>query len=175
MGGGGGGGSSQGTGDLGAGVLGRECEICQQSCPFPITVDSQCPHKVNQVHKRRSSPPLCSACFCSHLTVGVQTSVLPVCSTVRLEICLFVCLFLWATDGQTSRQTVKQRLTALLERLSRAPLNGKLLPLGFCTKGALLSSSRTIELFTESLDNLAAAAALKDVHTQVCTDQSSSS
>lgn len=176
------GGGGQGIGDSGAGVLGRECEICQQSCPFPITVDFQCPHKVNQVHNRRSFPPWSDGCFSllrlflfppDSWSPNVCVTCLQRCSSVpgQPQICLFVCLFLRVTDGQTSRQ-VKQRSTALLERLSRATLNGKLLPLVFCTKGALLSSSRTIELFTESLDNLAAAAALKDVGTQVCTDQS---
>lgn len=56
-------GNGQGIGDSGAGVLGRECEICQQSCPFPITVDFQCPHKVNQVHNRRSFSPRSDGCF----------------------------------------------------------------------------------------------------------------
>lgn len=145
----------------------------------PITVDCQCRPKVNQVHNRQSLTPrsdgcfLCSARFCSHLTVGVKMAAFAVCSSVfpspgNLELCLFVRV----TDRQTRWQTVKRRSTALSERFQPRAGEWGAPARCVCTKGALLFSSRTIKVFTESLDNLAAAAALKDVHTQVCTDQS---
>lgn len=167
----------QGIWDSGAGALDVSVKSASRAVS-PITVDCQCPHKVNQVHNRQSFTPrsdgrfLCSARFCSHLTVGVKMSALAVCSSVflspeNLELCLFVRV----TDGQTRRQTVKQRSTAHFERFQPSAGEWESPASCVCTKGVLLFSSRTIKLFTESLDNLAAAA-LKDVHTQVCTDQS---
>lgn len=83
--------------DSGAAAL----DVCEKSASravSPITPDCQFPPKVNQVHSRQSFPPrsdgrsLCSARFCSHLTVGVKMSVFAVfLSPKNLQLCLFVC------------------------------------------------------------------------------------
>lgn len=130
----------QGIWDSGAGALDVSVKSASRAVS-PITVDCQCPHKVNQVHNRQSFTPrsdgcfLCSACFCSHLTVGVKMSALAVCSSVflspeNLELCLFV---RWQTDRRGGRRWNRDR-RHILNGFSRAPVNGNLLPLVFAQK-----------------------------------------
>lgn len=84
---------------------------------IPVTEKRpSCRHKVNQVHKRKSFPPLndgpsfLSAPFFSRLAVGVQS----VCFC-WVELCGFpspenlaLCLFVSVSEGETNRKTGRQ-------------------------------------------------------------------
>lgn len=141
----------QGPGNLnsGAGVVDVSV-IPANRAVSPIRVACQCPHKVSQVHNRgRVLLPWVTAALSSPITFPPTWQWESKMSTfdgwsfsfVSLEnliSCLFVCLFLWVRGRQTERG------------FSWALLNGKLPPLVFVHKEALLFWKRTIELFTET-------------------------
>lgn len=131
----------QGIWDSGAGVLDVSVKSASRAVS-PIAVDCQCPPKVNQVHNRQSLTPrsdgcfLCSARFCSHLTVGVKMAAFAVCSSVfpspgNLELCLFVRVTDRQTDEVADGET---EIHGAFWAVRRALVNGELLPVVFAQK-----------------------------------------
>lgn len=154
-----------GAGDLGFGsrCAGCEREICQQSCLSHLR---RLPRSTKSTTGKVLLPgvtALFSAPLVSVPAWQLESKCLPLLSSALSYRPRRSSNFVCRGDRRTDKQTFWTAWVSAGEWGAPACC--------VCTKGALLFSSRRMTLFTESLDNLAAAV-VKDVHAQICTDQS---